>query len=108
MSPRPSEFQSLNDLTRYLDQMEERLAILEQENQELRERVGKSHNENKAVVDYVREVVPKTSLLSKNFLSRAFSVWGHYFVAQLIISLVFFLLYFIFVVLILGANLFGG
>ena len=28
-----------------------------------------------------------TALQSPNFLSRAFAVWGHYFVAQLIISL---------------------
>lgn len=29
--------------------------------------------------------LPLTNLLSHNFLIRAFAVWGHYFVAQLII-----------------------
>jgi hypothetical protein len=33
--------------------------------------------------------LPLTNLLSHNFLIRAFAVWGHYFVAQLIIALVF-------------------
>jgi uncharacterized membrane protein len=108
MTPPPVEFQSLNDLTRYLGNLEDRIAMLEQENEELHELVSKTNIENKAVVDYVREVVPHTSLLSKNFISRAFTVWGHYFAAQLVISLVVFALYFIFVVLILGVNLFGG
>lgn len=34
--------------------------------------------------------LPQTKLVSPNFLSRAFAVWGHYFVAQLIIGLVVF------------------
>jgi hypothetical protein len=36
--------------------------------------------------------LPDTSLVSDSFLTRAFTVWGHYFVAQLIISIPFFLL----------------
>ena len=31
--------------------------------------------------------IPQTSLLSPNFLARAFTVWGHYFVANLLIGL---------------------
>lgn len=34
------------------------------------------------------EGLPLTNLLSHNFLIRAFAVWGHYFVAQLIIVIV--------------------
>jgi len=30
--------------------------------------------------------LPQTKLVSPSFLSRAFAVWGHYFVAQLIIG----------------------
>ncbi len=30
---------------------------------------------------------PKTALLSHSFLKRAFAVWGHYFVAGLIIAI---------------------
>jgi hypothetical protein len=32
--------------------------------------------------------LPLTNLLSHNFLIRAFAVWGHYFVAQLVIVVV--------------------
>ena len=32
--------------------------------------------------------LPNTKLLANSFMSRAFAVWGHYFVAQLVISLV--------------------
>lgn len=32
--------------------------------------------------------LPSTKLVSPNFMSRAFAVWGHYFVAQLIIGLI--------------------
>lgn len=35
-------------------------------------------------------------LLSDNFLKRCFAIWGHYFVAQLIISGVFMVLFSIF------------
>jgi hypothetical protein len=31
--------------------------------------------------------LPNTALISRNFLSRAFAVWGHFFVSNLLISL---------------------
>lgn len=33
--------------------------------------------------------LPKTNLLSRSYLSRAFAVWGHNFVSSLIISAIF-------------------
>jgi hypothetical protein len=33
--------------------------------------------------------LPNTSLISKNFLTRAFAVWGHYFVSSLLIGIGF-------------------
>lgn len=33
--------------------------------------------------------LPRTNLVSPNFLSRAFAVWGHFFVSNLILSLIF-------------------
>ena len=54
---------------------EERLAHLEQRVAEL------------------EESVPVTSILDKSFISRAFAVWGHYFVANLIIGIPFVILY---------------
>ena len=32
--------------------------------------------------------LPKTKVIAQGFLARAFAIWGHYFVAQLIISLI--------------------
>ena len=44
--------------------------------------------------------LPSTNIISDSFLSRAFTVWGHYFVAQLIIGLcllsVYFVVFFLF------------
>lgn len=31
--------------------------------------------------------VPRIGLISRNFLTRAFAVWGHYFVASLLIGI---------------------
>ncbi|KAF0110517.1 MAG: hypothetical protein FD147_1573 [Chloroflexi bacterium] len=31
--------------------------------------------------------LPNTGLVSKNFLTRAFAVWGHYFVSSLLIGI---------------------
>lgn len=33
--------------------------------------------------------LPKTNLLSPNFMTRAFAVWGHYFVSNLILAIIF-------------------
>lgn len=35
----------------------------------------------------VSQEVPKIGLVSKNFITRAFAVWGHYFVASLLIGI---------------------
>lgn len=32
--------------------------------------------------------LPDTNLLSRNYLTRAFAVWGHYFVSNLILGLI--------------------
>jgi len=37
--------------------------------------------------------LPKTNILSDSFLSRAFAIWGHYFVAQLVIGVCIAILY---------------
>jgi hypothetical protein len=46
-------------------------------------------------------MLPKTGLLSPSFIQRAFTVWGHYFVAQLIISIPIVCIYFILILTIL-------
>lgn len=34
--------------------------------------------------------LPNTSLLSSNFLARAFTVWGHFVVAQFLLIVIFY------------------
>jgi|Deesub1362B_J571_1020462.scaffolds.fasta_scaffold12193_1 hypothetical protein len=45
--------------------------------------------------------LPNTSILSSSFLTRAFAVWGHVFVAGLIIAAVFYCVAFL-IAMILG------
>lgn len=42
-----------------------------------------------AKLNALEKKVPETGILSDNFLKRAFFVWGHYFVANLIIGFCF-------------------
>ena len=54
--------------------------------------------------------LPKTALLSPNYLARAFAVWGHYFVANLIIGLAISipLLCLMGLLMLFGISLWGG
>ena len=84
----PPQFQNMNELTAYLAKLEDRVALLESQNNSL----------SRTITDLggdAGKLLPKTSLISPNFIQRAFAVWGHYFVAQLIISIPFTCLYFI-------------
>jgi hypothetical protein len=77
MSP---QFNSMNELTSYLDTLEKRVKMLEDLNENLSQSVIK-------VEEASTGVLPRTSLLSRNYFKRAFTVWGHYIVASLIIAL---------------------
>lgn len=78
MSP---QFNNMNELTSYLDTLEKRVKMLEGQNENLVQSVIKAEE---APV----RVLPSTGLLSRSYFKRAFTVWGHYFVASLIIGLV--------------------
>jgi hypothetical protein len=84
------QFNNLNELTTYLGSLETRLKTLEAQNETLRSYIAEQGSGASAAL-------PKTNLLSKNFLMRAFTVWGHMFVAQLIISAPIFCIYLIFI-----------
>lgn len=83
------QFKSMTELTEYLANLEERIIILEEEKREIKKRIAK-------------EEKPKTNLLSNNFLKRAFAVWGHFFTAHLIVTVIFGSIYFCFVVILLN------
>ena len=79
----PLKFNNMNELTSYLEAVENRVKTLESQNESLQRYITELGGD-------AQKILPKTSLLSSSFFQRAFTVWGHYFVAQLIIGLVFF------------------
>jgi hypothetical protein len=56
------------------DSLEERIAVLETEYKHALDRIAALESR-----------IPNSAIISPRFLSRAFTVWGHVFVAQLII-----------------------
>ena len=103
MTDKPAKFSNLNELTAYLNNLENRIALLSTENQAQKEVIENMAGENKALADFIRETVPKTTLFSRSFMLRAFTVWGHYFVAQLIIGVGIFVL-----TMVISLLFFGG
>lgn len=89
-------FRNMNDLTKYLSAMEIRLAALESENTTLRNALGQVKHKAEAQTFKTERGLPDTGIVSDSFFVRAFTVWGHYFVAQLIISIPIFICYLIF------------
>ena len=100
----PSQFKSMNELNDYLDMLEQRVNSLEAENQRLRQAAPAQANvDGNVIARYVSNALPKTDLLSPNFFKRAFTVWGHYFVAQFIIALVLGICYFCLMAVLFGS-----
>ncbi|PKO07760.1 MAG: hypothetical protein CVU40_18970 [Chloroflexi bacterium HGW-Chloroflexi-2] len=67
------DIKNLNDLNDYLTALEDRLAVLEQEDRTIKGAINEvNHNlqTNNQPAD-----LPTTGLLSRNFFTRAFSVW---------------------------------
>ena len=117
------QFTNMADLSSYLSTLESRINTLETEKQQLENQLkqklksidstlARDQQEIQQAVRQARDTgseafnvlrsLPQSGLLSRSFITRAFSVWGHLFVAQLIISLGFFVLYLIFVVFIVA------
>ncbi len=89
------QFKSMNELVDYLGKLEERVNSLEEENQKLRATATPASNSNTdehEVAKMVATFLPNTNIVHPNFFKRAFTVWGHYFAAQFIISIPFILL----------------
>lgn len=85
----PQQFKSMNDLVDYLGTLEQRISNLQSENADLRAEINLMSNEReKAVAQQRSRAFPQTNLISRNFWARAFAVWGHFFVANLIIGII--------------------
>jgi hypothetical protein len=98
------QFKSTDELAEYLGKLEERVKAIELENSNLRAIKPKSENtDGKAIARSVARVLPQTNLLSTGFLKRAFAVWGHFFVANLIIGIIVGIAYMCFVAVMLGS-----
>ncbi len=99
------QFKNMNELVEYLGTLEERIKTLEAENNNLRAIQLRSEVDGNVIAKYVARYVPQTNLLNPGFLQRAFAVWGHFFVANFIISIIGGAIYFCLVVLVLGSAL---
>ncbi|GEM_PF-863681 len=115
------QFRSQSELIDYLQELEDRLSELENQNkmqklqiQELER--GKIPGSSAAIATpglnpgllaRLAEL-PKTGLLSNSFIQRAFTVWGHYFVAQFIISAVVGVIYIILMVIFIAIGAGSG
>ena len=77
----------------YIFNLEKRIMILESE----LHRNSKEISELYSLFDTALNRIPESNLISNDYLKRSFAVWGHYFVAQLIISIPFICLYLLFI-----------
>jgi hypothetical protein len=94
------DINNLNDLKDYLSILEDRIAVLEQEDRMIKGVINEvNHNlqTNNQPAD-----IPTTGLLNRNFFTPAFTVWWHYFMASFIIGLVVTFIYLAMFVAILG------
>jgi hypothetical protein len=96
------EFKTREDLNVYLLHQEQRIQSLEQANAELIGEIKKRFIHRDELPEILIETIPSSGLFSRNFIKRAFTVWGHYFVAQLMIGLLFGALYFGIFILLMG------
>ena len=99
------QFKSARELAEYLSNVDERLERLETENRKLKKKIKIETREVNNDLDHIYEIFSVTNLFSKNFLKRAFAVWGHFFVANLLISIVAVVVYFLLVATLLTSIL---
>jgi hypothetical protein len=91
------QFKNMNELVEYLGTIEGRIKFLEEENHRLRSApalASANSVDERTIAKYVATSLPLTDIVHPSFLKRAFAVWGHYFVAQLIISIPLMIIYF--------------
>ena len=92
------QFQNMNDHVNYLDPVESRVKGLKGQVEALKMKNETLDNYIKNLSDDASKMLPKTGLISSGFIERAFTVWSHYFVAQLIISVPIVYIYLIIVI----------
>ena len=101
------QFKSMNELIEYLEILEERIKTLEGENKKLLATSNRENIDGNAIAKYVSHILPRSNLFSPNFLKRAFTVWGHFFIANLIIGIIVGIAYACLMMVLFG-SLFGN
>jgi hypothetical protein len=96
-------FKTLDEVNIYLSMQEKRISDLEEINRDLIEKIKEEYDTHKEIVEIIDDAVPNSSILSDNFFTRAFSIWVHFFVAQLIIGLVIGVFYLLIILLFAGS-----
>ncbi len=99
------KFDNLNQLVDYLSVLERRVEALETENARLRtiQPVNAAPLDKKLIAKHVGALLPRTDIIHPSFIKRSFAIWGHMFVAQLIIGTIVAVAYFCFVSVIFGS-----
>jgi hypothetical protein len=90
--PPPEQFRSQNELVAYLSALENRVAELEGVNQQQQLTIDELRHQRRSEP---RTGQLDTDLLHPRFIKRAFAVWGHNFVASLIVGLILALILFV-------------
>jgi hypothetical protein len=99
-------FKNANELAEYLGKLEERIKALETENSQLRAlATNREKVDGNMIVRAISPYIPQTNLLSSSFWKRAFTVWGHFFVANFIIGGIFFIIYLCLMMVMFGSIL---
>ena len=91
-----NQFKNMNELIQYLNDLEQRINILEEQNLALRTSMEELNGKNRELVEFLKDSWPKTSLFNSNFWVRAWTIFGHNLVIQLIIGVFILILYLVF------------
>jgi hypothetical protein len=91
-----NQFKNMNELIQYLNDLEQRINIVEEQNLALRTSMEELNGKNRELVEFLKDSWPKTSLFHRSFWVRAWTIFGHNLVIQLIIGVFFFILYLVF------------
>lgn len=92
-----NQLRNVNELVEYLNDLEAKIRVLEDENTALRSAMEEVSNSNRNVLNLLRQEWPRTGLVSRSFWIRALTVYGHFFVVQLIVTAFLFVGYLIFI-----------
>jgi hypothetical protein len=71
------------EVVQYLQSLERRVKKLEETSSDSESSMELASKQ----ITEMRTLLPDTAVISHSYVRRAFAIWGHYFIAQLIISI---------------------